>query len=211
MKRRQRTVAAVTCFALAFSGLAAAQMGMGGGGNPPGMGAPPVLRDAEGETMVMTLPNGWTPYGRSDDDKEETYLFPSGQDAADWQETLRREAYHTTAGIQAAERVYELRTENDRKSCVEFSSERLDEGPENGYSMVSWKQVCDLADGRTMASLHKTVLGNDRLYILSKIWKRDPPNRVWQRWQTYANRTYVCDPERPQHPCQPEPPRPRAR
>ena len=178
-------------------------MGMGGGGAPAGMGAPPILRDPEGETMVMTLPNGWTPYRRSADDKDEIYIFPSGQDATDWQETLRQEAFNSTAGIESASRVYELRTENDPKSCADYSSELLGEGPENGYSMVFWKQSCELADGRTMASLHKSVLGNDRLYILSMIWKRNPLSRQWQRWETYMGQVQVCDPDRPEHPCAP--------
>ena len=167
------------------------------------MGAPPIIRDAEGETMVMRLPNGWTPYRRSADEKDEIYIFPSGQDATDWQETLRQEAFNTTVGIESATRVYELRSENDPNSCAEYSSELLVEGPGNGYSMVFWKQVCELADGRTMASLHKSVLGNDRLYILSMIWKRNPPNRQWQRWETYMGQVRVCDPDRSEHPCAP--------
>ena len=200
---KQPRAAVIGCIGLLISGHAAAQMGMGGGGAPPGMGAPPILRDPAGETMVMTLPNGWTPYRRSADEKDEIYIFPSGQDATDWQETLRQEAFNSTVGIESATRVYELRTENDPKSCADYSSELLGEGPENGYSMVFWKQVCGLADGRTMASLHKSVLGNDRLYILSMIWKRNPPNRQWQRWETYMGQVQVCDPERSEHPCAP--------
>ena len=139
------------------------------------------------------------------EEKDERYIFPSGQEPTDWQQSLRQETYRTTAGITAAERVYELRVENDPKSCASFSSEKLSDEPENGYSTVLWRQVCELADGQIMSSLHKTVLGNDQLHILSMIWKEDPPNRAWNQWTNFMNRVYVCDTEREEHPCRTAP------
>ena len=204
MKRKILTVVGFFCAVICVP--ASAQMGMGGGGAAQGMGGQIVLRSPEGETMVVPLPDGWTPYAREAEEKDDRYVFPSGQEPSDWQQALRQETYHTTAGITAAERVYELRVENDPGSCESFSSEQLTGEPENGYSTVLWRQVCELANGETLSSLHKTVLGNDHLHILSMIWKENPPNRAWNQWTNYMNRVYVCDTEREEHPCQRVPP-----
>ncbi len=179
---------------------------MGGRAGAAGMGGQVVLQSPEGETMLVPLPNGWTPYAREAEEKDERYVFPGGQEPSDWREALRQETYRTAVGIAAADRVYELRTESDVNQCDSFSSEILGEGPENGYSMVLWRQVCELAGGQTLASLNKTVLGNDRLHILSMIWKQDPPARAWTQWMNYMNRVYVCDTGRDEHPCRTGPP-----
>ena len=198
----KKQLAVVGFFCVVACAPAAAQMGGMGGGAPGGMAGQAVLRTPEGETMVVPLPNNWTPYAREAEEKDERYIFPGGQEPSDWRETLRQETYHTTAGITSAERVYELRIESDPNSCESFASEKLGEGPENGYSMVLWRQVCELADGRTLASLNKTVLGNDQLHIISMIWKQDPPSRAWTQWTNYMNRVYVCDTNRrEEHPC----------
>lgn len=192
----------VAIFSIALCAPAAAQMGMGGA--PQGMAGQVVLQSPEGETMVVPLPDGWMPYQREAEEKDERYVFPGGQEPSDWREALRQETYRTTAGITRADRVYELRSESDANSCVSFDSRVLGEGPENGYSMVLWRQVCELADGQMLASLNKTVLGNDRLHILSMIWKQDPPTRSWTQWTNYMTGVYVCDPGRvEEHPCRP--------
>ena len=201
----RKNLVVVGFFCVAFCAPAAAQMG--GMGAPQGMAGQVVLRTPEGETMLVPLPDGWTPYSREAEEKVEGYIFPRGQEPSDWREALRQETYRTTAGIMAAERVYELRTESDQNSCESFASEILGEGPENGYSMVLWRQVCELADGQTLASLNKTVVGNEQLHILSMIWKQDPPTRAWTQWANYMNRVQVCDTDRTEeHPCRTGPP-----
>ncbi len=156
------------------------------------------------ETMILQLPDKWNPVGQTAEGKTDIWVFPTGQEPDDWEETLRHEAFHSTGGMDTATRVYELRAENDQQNCPGFSSEILSDEPENGYSMIYWKQVCELGEEETVASLNKVVLGNDQLYILSKIWKYDPPNRTWRRWETYMEGVYVCDPTRPQqHRCVP--------
>ncbi|MDE0371862.1 MAG: hypothetical protein OXI73_04865 [Rhodospirillales bacterium] len=203
----RKQLAVVSFFCVAACAPAAAQMGgMGGmGGAPGGMAGQVVLRTPEGETMVVPLPDGWTPYAREAEEKDERYIFPAGQVPSDWREALRQETYRTTAGIATAERVYELRTGSDQNSCESFASEKLGEGPENGYSMVLWRQVCEFADGQTLAQLNKTVLGNDHLHILSMIWNEDPPTRSWTQWSNFMNRVYVCDTDREEHPCRTTP------
>ena len=153
----------------------------------------------------MSLPEEW--YASSpltDENKTDSYLFPIGQDHSDWTESLRQEAFTTTSGMESAERVYELRSAINEKNCPDYSSEILEDEPENGYSMISWRQLCEISEEESVASLHKVVLGNDQLFILSKIWKYDPSNRIWRRWRNYLeDDVYVCDPTRPEHPCRP--------
>ena len=127
------------------------------------------------------------------------------RDPNDWTETLRQEAYLTTAGMPSAERVYELRSAGDAENCPNYSSEVLEQEPENGYSMIVWRQSCQPSEDATFSSLHKVVLGDDGLYVLNKIWKYEPSNRIWRRWENYFEDVYVCAPDRPEHRCRPLP------
>jgi len=174
-----------------------AQMGGMGGGMGGGTAGATVVEEA----MIMTVPAGWSPYGQSTEDKTDMYILPEGQSLSDWEEVLRYETFNSTEGIQSARQVYELRTESNRERCPAFASEILQDEMENGYSMIQWKQVCEMTEDETLASLHKIVLGNDQLYILSKLWKYDPPNRLWRSWENDFADIYVCDPTRPEHAC----------
>ena len=179
---------------------AAAQRGGRGGGQAP----PEIMPNTDKETMILSLPEEWYPTGPlGNENMTDSYLFPIGQDHSGWTETLRQEVFNTTAGIEAAERVYELRSASNQESCSVYTSRIRDDGPENGYSMIFWEQLCELGEEETIASLHKVVLGNDQLYILSKIWKYDPPNGTWRDWRNYFEDVYVCDPNRPEHLCRP--------
>jgi hypothetical protein len=178
--------------------------GGAGGGERPAM--PEIMPNTDRETMILSLPEEWyASVPLSDDLKTDTYLFPTGQDHSDWTETLRQEAFRSTNGIGTAQRVYELRSASNETNCPDYMSKIRDEGPENGYSMIYWEQLCEMSDDEAVASLHKVVLGNDRLYILSKIWRYDPANRVWRNWRDYFEEVYVCDPNRSDHPCRPIP------
>ena len=199
-----RAVLALLCGGLLCGGNSFAQMGGGmrGGGTAP----PEIMPNTDRETMIMSLPEEWYASGVSSDDrKTDTYLFPLGQDQSNWTEALRQEAFSLTAGIETAQRVYELRSASNETNCPDYTSKIRDEGPENAYSMIFWEQLCEMSEDEVVASLHKVVLGNDRLYILSKIWKYDPANRVWRSWRNYFEEVYVCDPNRLQHPCRPIP------
>ena len=164
------------------------------------------MPNIDSETMIVTQPDDWTaPQAASDTNKLDIYRFPDGEEYADWTEMLRQEIYNTTAGMETAERVYELRSAGDQENCPNYTTEVREQEPENGYSMIVWRQSCTPAEDVIFSSLHKVVLGNDRLYILSKVWKEDPSNRIWRRWENYFEDIYVCDPNRPEHPCRPIP------
>ena len=191
---------------LLCAGHAVAQRGGGGGGGRGGGPSemPEIMPNTDRETMILSLPEEWYPAAPlSDGSKTDSYLFPVGQDHSGWTEALRQEAFHTTAGIEAAERVYELRSQINQENCSDYSSKIRDDKPDNGYSMIFWEQLCELSEDQSVASLHKVVLGNDRLFILSKIWKYDPSNRTWRQWRNYFEEVYVCDPTKPEHPCRP--------
>ncbi len=164
------------------------------------------MPNVDRETMIVTRPDDWSaPVGSSDENKTDIYRFPDGEEYADWTEMLRQEIYNTTAGMETAERVYELRSAGDQENCPNYTSEVREQEPDNGYSMIVWRQSCTPAEDVIFSSLHKVVLGNDRLYILNKVWKEDPSNRIWRRWENFFEDVYVCDPNRPEHPCRPIP------
>jgi len=187
--------------------------GMGGGRGGFGGdddGRPqPRMPNVVRETMILSMPDDWhAAQPLRDENKMDFYLFPEEQGLDDWTETLRQEAYLTTAGMPSAERVYELRSAGDEENCPNYTSEVLEQEPENGYSMIFWRQSCQPSEDAIFSSLHKAVLGNDGLYILTKIWKFEPSNRIWRRWENYFEDVYVCDPDRPEHRCRPIAPDP---
>lgn len=203
-------------FALIFGALilftapAVAQMGMGGGGRGGGMGMGPgitgtMLPRIDGETLIQTPIGGWdaAPPAQTDN-KVEVFMFPRGEDSSNWTEAYQREAFHSTAGMESAMRVYELRSQGDQQNCPNYESDVREDEPDNGYSSIMWRQSCERAPGQVFTSLHKVILGNDRLYILTKIWREEPSGRAWRQWEGTFEETYVCDPNRREaHPCRP--------
>lgn len=184
-------------------------MGMGGGGRPPGgMGMGVVgrmLPRIDSETLIQSPIDGWLPAPVSQtDNKTELFLFLAGEDNNNWTQAYQQEAYHSTAGMDSARQVYELRARGDQENCQSYNSEVRDEDPDNGYSTIVWRQSCEPAPGQMFASLHKVILGNDRLYILSKIWKEEPTGRAWRQWEGTFEEIYLCDPTYGDaHPCRP--------
>ena len=192
-----------------------AQMGMGGGGRGGGnnggmgMGQRPVFPQVNRETLIMTRLDDWVSApATATANKTDVFLFPTGEDSSNWTEALQQEAYNTTAGMESAQQVYELRSAGDQENCPNYESEVREDEPDNGYSTIVWRQSCQPSPEATFASLHKVVLGNDRLYILSKIWKEEPSGRIWRRWENIFEDIYVCDPTRAEHTCRPIPPDP---
>lgn len=175
-------------------------MGMGGG---MGMGAA-VRRmpQVDQETLIMTRIDNWAPTPpRRSENKIDVFVFPEGEDSSNWTEAFQQEVYDSTQGIESARHVYDLRLAGDRENCPNYTSEVRKEEPDNGYSSIVWRQSCEPAPGSTFASLHKIILGNDRLYILTKIWKEEPSGRDWRRWENLLEDVYVCDPAHAEHSC----------
>lgn len=196
-----RHVTGVLCLSLVLIVQASAQMGMGGAGGM-GMGVGPRMPRVFGETLMMMRIDGWVPASATTtDSKVDVFMFPEGEDDTNWTEAFQQEAYNSTAGMESARQIYDLRSGGDRQHCANYTSEIRDEEPQNGYSSIVWRQSCEPDPGQTFASLHKVILGNDRMYILSKIWKEQPSDRLWRRWENLFEEIYVCDPTRSEHAC----------
>ena len=184
-----------------FMGSQAALAQMGGGPDPADPVAP-VLPDVDEETMIFDVPDKWYPFNRRTEDMVDTYIFPTGQEPQDWEETLRQQTFLSRAGVTEPRQVFELRSQNNQSNCIRYDTEVLGDELENGYAMFYWRQVCETESG-TVSSLNKVVLGNEQLYIISKVWKEEPRDREWMRWEEYLETVYVCDPRTTEHRCRP--------
>ncbi len=201
------------CVAMLFSlNTAYAQMGGGGGGGGGGNRLAPayIPPDVEEESLIFSLPAKWYPYYKTTDAKVDTFIFPTGQEPTDWKEALQIERYLTTLGVTDARQVYAARTQGT--NCSEHSVTLSKEAPENGYSTAQWVENCIREDESMSVTLAKTILGNDQLYIVTKIWKYEPWDSHMSEWEDYLDEVFVCDPNTgTSHPCRPPNRQPGAR
>jgi hypothetical protein len=199
MERSLRKIYAIII--VFFVGSQAALAQMGGGVNPADRAAP-IFPDVDGETMIFDVPERWYPFNRRTDDMVDTYVFPAGQEPEDWEETLRQQTFLSRAGVTEPRQVFDLRSQNNQSTCSRYDTEVLGDGLENGYPMFYWRQVCE-TESEIVSSLNKVVLGVEQLYIISKVWKEEPRDREWTRWEEYLETVYVCDPRTAEHRCRP--------
>ncbi|MBT5560350.1 MAG: hypothetical protein HOJ88_10720 [Proteobacteria bacterium] len=176
-----------------------AQMGGGRGGGD----RQPQIPDVEEESLIFLPPANWTPFGKKSDGKTDTYAFPKGQEPADWQEAIHYEQYVGTQGVTQARQVFELRTQGGRSNCEDQNVALIKQEPENGYSMVEWSESCTSADESIMHTLNKVILGNEKLYSVSKAWKFEPEESEMGIWLNYMDQVYVCDPNTGVNDCRP--------
>lgn len=176
---------------LVFGMLLAAHLSYAQGG---GMGAPAqeFIPDVDSESLILQVPSKWYPYYRTTDAKVDTFMFPTGQEPDDWKEALQSERFLTTLGVTRAAEVYEYRTQGT--NCTAHSATLSKEANENGYSMAQWVENCSRADESVVVTLGKAILGNDRLYVVNKIWKYSPRDSDMEEWEGYLDGIYVCDP-----------------
>ena len=169
-----------------------------------GMGAAPqvFMPDVDSESLILQVPAKWYPYYRTTDAKVDTFMFPAGQEPEDWKEALQSERFLTTLGVTEARQVFEFRTQGT--SCVEHSVTLSKEANENGYSMAQWVENCTRADDSQVTTLGKTIVGNEQLYVVNKIWKYSPRDSDMEEWEGYMDGIYVCDPTTDgANPCRP--------
>ncbi len=159
---------------------------------PGGMGAPPApVPDVDKETLIIQVPSKWYPYHRTTEAKVETFMFPTGQDPSGWKEALQSEQFLSTLGVTSALQVYEFRTQG--ANCPEHLVDLTKDGQENGYSFAQWIETCVVGED-TVVTLTKSIVGNDQLYVVNKIWKYKPGNSDIAEWERFLDRVYVCDP-----------------
>ena len=174
--------------------------GMGGGtGGPP---QPPPIPDVEVESLIFSVPDKWYPFSRSTENKDETYIFPTGDDPQDWKRAYRIEQFFTTLGFTEAKQVFDLKTQANSKSCQTHDVTREPDVLENGYSTAQWTETCGLADDETQVTMTKAIVGAERLYLVSMIWKDVPGRRDVEQWVRRFRQVFVCDPNTGTNPCQ---------
>jgi len=176
--------------------------GGGGGGGGPARLAPVFVPDVDEESIIFSVPAKWYPYYKTTDAKVDTYIFPTGQEPTDWKEALQIERYLTTLGVTDPRQVYAARTQGT--NCVSHSVTLSKEASENGYPTAQWLENCIREDETMSVTLAKTILGNNQLYIVTKIWKYEPWDAHMSEWEGYLDEVYVCDPNVGNvHPCRP--------
>lgn len=173
--------------------IASAQMG-------GGMGAAEevVIPEVDGESWIWLTPEKWYPYSKTSELKNDAYLFPTGQKPQKWKEMLQLEQFNSTLGLTDADQAFELKTQN----LAGCEVEKIIDQSENGYPMNQWVERCASSDGETMVTVRKAVLGNERFYLASRIWKSEPKESEMEKWLDYLDTIYVCDGTR-QHDCTP--------
>lgn len=159
---------------------------------PGGMGAPPAaVPDVDEESLIIQVPSKWYPYHRTTDAKVETFMFPTGQEPSDWKEALQSERFLSNLGVTSALQVFEYRTQGG--NCPEHIVDLAKDGQENGYPFAQWIETCIVGED-TLVTLTKTIVGNEQLYVVNKIWKYQPRDSDIAEWERFLDRVYVCDP-----------------
>jgi len=183
---------------LIFFGTANAQMGGGGGGMAPERAPIP---EVDGETFIYQIPDKWYPYSKKSEAKADVYIFPTGQNPEKWKELLQLESFTSTLNLTDATQVYDLKTGALEGACDSHSVTSDKDNAENAYSMHQWTERCSQGE-EEMVSIRKAILGNERLYMASIVWKYEPKDWEIEKWQQYLDQTYVCD-GTPAHNCAP--------
>ena len=60
-----------------------------------------------------------------------------------------------------------------------------------------------MANEDELHTLNKAILGNEKLYVVSKVWKSDPGQEERFEWEQYLRGAFVCDPTTLENPCIP--------
>ncbi len=176
-------------------------LAQGRGGPPGGPPEPPPIPDVDKESLIFEVPDKWYPYSRSTDNKDETFIFPTGQKPDNWKEAFRVEQFHSTLGVSKARQAFDHKTQANASSCNTHDVSVLRESDENGYSTMLWTESCETAPKKTTVMLNKVIVGAERLYIVSKIWTQSPKDSDLDRWRRRLDDVFVCDPNTGNNPC----------
>lgn len=190
----------ILVLSLFLAGTVQAQMGGGGGQQAF---EPVVIPDVEEETLILAIPDKWYPFFRESEAKTDTYYFPTGQGASGWREAIHAQRFVSTLNLTEATEYYEVKSGANAKACAEHEVSFMRGGSENGYSRAEWYEHCTLANEDELHTLNKAILGNEKLYVVSKVWKSDPDQEERFEWERYLGTAFVCDPTTLENPCIP--------
>lgn len=104
-------------------------------------------------------------------------------------------------GVTDVAQVFELKKQTNSATCTVHNTTLLKKDAENGYPTMLWSETCETRKEKTTVLLSKVILGNDRLYVVSKIWTQPPKDRQREHWLERLNDMYVCDPTSSGNPC----------
>ena len=176
-------------FVFLLSGTAQAQMGGGGGGMA--QPEPIVIPDVEVETLLVEIPDKWGPFNRRTDTKTDTFYFPFGSSPERWSNAVHIQRFFTTLDLASASDYFDAKTAANAKACAEHDVSFLRGGTENGYSRVEWSEHCVLANKDELSTLNKVILGNEKLYTVSRMWKSKPDQDEMNEWSTYMCHVFL--------------------
>lgn len=168
--------------------ISAANAQMGGGG----MAAPLPVPEVDEETLIFQIPEKWYPYSKDSEAKVDVYIFPTGSDPKKWKELVQLETFTSKMGITDSSQVYDLKTGALENACNTHNVTSDKDRDENSYSMHQWTERCTTGDTETV-TIRKAILGNDKFYLASKVWKYEPKDWEVEKWTDYMNQVYVCD------------------
>lgn len=157
----------------------------------------------QGETLVQPMPlpeEDWKLFQREIDEPsmvETRWTKDASQDMA---QTF---VIHFKEGEPAT--LMHSKNNDDKlgkASCnVSFTSNILSQEKENGYKQLTWESVCEMQAGLYIKTLHKSIVGNESMYLFKRIFRTTPSNEQWQAWLDYTKRITVCDTRTTQHLC----------
>ncbi len=157
----------------------------------------------EGETLIQPLPlpeQDWQLFQREIDEPnmiETRWTQDATQD-------ITQTFVMPQAGGKKAD-VMQSKNNDDhlgKASCnVSFTSKVLSDENENGYRQLTWQSECEMQAGLYIKTLHKSIVGNESMYLFKRIFRTVPEPKQWQQWVDYANSIHVCDTRLSASPC----------
>ncbi|VAW91992.1 hypothetical protein MNBD_GAMMA21-1179 [hydrothermal vent metagenome] len=152
------------------------------------------------ENLIQKFPlpdigGPWKSYSKVEEDSTQAMWKNKGGEEILMTLVIYHDGGESVEGIKRAEEG------NYKDSCVDYSSNTINETVENGYKSITWKIICKTKSNFAATVLHKGITGNDAIYVIQKIWKTDVSSRSEEAWSRYLNEIYVCDSRLEKSPC----------
>lgn len=161
------------------------------------------VRALENENLLVEMPKGYTVADRTSNDRiTMTVMVPTGETVQNWTEMVTIQLFLKLAGLPPAE--FRGRLEKlGAASCPGSKFEKVKEGVENGYQMLTWLQKCpqNKETGKPEVTMLKGIQGRDSFYLVQKAYRFVPSAEQSKIWTTFLDSAQVCDTRLPDRPC----------
>ena len=162
-----------------------------------------VMAATEGETLQMTLPEGYEK-GFSDGNAQQQIVefVPIGQSVQDWQELLTVQVFYGLNTVPARQFAQTL-MDRAADSCAGAAGNLIRNEPENGYDVSLFMVSCpgDGAEVRPEWTIFKGIAGKDSFYLVHKAWAYRPDREAVVEWSQFLYGVGLCDTRRDDAPC----------